>query len=106
MQCKNALALLLFYLSSANSSEPANAVLLSCARGTLGLKFTNVAMGAEKKGRTFLCEVHYVVSDSLHFLDQGEQIETGTVEIFSVHYLPKGWHDAGCVSNQYCSIRE
>ena len=106
MQCKNALAVLLFYLPSANSIEPANAVLLSCARGTLGLKFTNVAMGAEKKGRTFLCEVHYVVSDSLHFLDQGGQIEAGRVEVFPVYYLPKGWHDTGCVSNQCSSKRE
>src|SRR5260370_25799724 len=107
MQCKNSLAVLFFYLPSAYSFEPANAVLLSCTRGTLSLKFTNLAMATEKKGRTvFICEVHYVVNDSLHFFDQGGQIERGTVEIFSVYYLSEGWHDADCVSNQCCSKRE
>src|SRR5215467_12512294 len=106
MQCKNALAVLFFYLPSANSIEPTNAVLLSCARGTLSLKFTNLTMGTKKKGRTFICEVHYVVGDSMHFLDQGGQIETARPEMFPVYYLPNGWHDSGCVTNQCSSKRE
>jgi hypothetical protein len=52
MQCKNSLAVLFFYLPSANSLEAANAVLLSRTRGTLSLKFTNLAMATEKKGRS------------------------------------------------------
>jgi hypothetical protein len=49
MQCKDTLRVLFLYLRSANAFEPANAILLSCAGGALSLKFTNLAVGTEKK---------------------------------------------------------
>jgi hypothetical protein len=107
MKRKDALPVLFLDLCSANAFEPANAVLLSCAGGAPSLKFTNLAMGTEKKGMAFLIsEGRYFVSDGLHFLDQRRQTDCGAVEILSVYYLSTGWHDAECVPNQYSSKRE
>jgi hypothetical protein len=107
MQCKDTLPVLFLYLRSANAFEPANAVLLSCAGGALSLKFTNLAVGTEKKGRNFLIsEVRYAGNDSLYFLDQRRQTDSGAVEIISVYYLSIGWHNADCVPNQCSSKRE
>jgi hypothetical protein len=105
MQCKDTFSVLFLYLRSANAFESANAILLNCARCALSLKFANLAMGTEKKGRTFLIsEVRYFGNDSLRFLDQERQTDGGAVEIPSVYYLPIGWHDADCVPNQ-CSSK-
>jgi len=54
IQPENAFAVLFFYLPLTNPFKPADVIFLSRARSAFGAKFTNLAMGAEKKRGTRL----------------------------------------------------
>jgi hypothetical protein len=68
MQCKDALAVLFLYLRPTNPFKPADVIFLSRAHGAFRVKFTNCAMGAEKKRGAFLIrQMSYLPSDNVYF---------------------------------------